>query len=169
MAIGMSQVEYARKMGVSRQYVSKLVKQGRIRVKNGKVYPETVTTDDGKVGKQQLAIPFAGEAGTSKGKGYWNVKTTVEEFNALLKELEYHHKMGTLVRTDEVSKAAFDVARKVRELLNTIPERLCQVLAAEDDPVVIRETLAKELNQAEEELANSFSRRIVPGSIRQGD
>ena len=34
-----SQSEYARQRGVSRQYVSRLVKEGVIRLKNGKVDP----------------------------------------------------------------------------------------------------------------------------------
>ena len=34
-----SQSEYARRRGVSRQYVSRLVKEGVIRLKNGKVDP----------------------------------------------------------------------------------------------------------------------------------
>lgn len=169
----MTQAEYAKKIGVSRQYISKLVKKGAVRFKNGKVYPDSVEAKGKRDSVNRVIIPRLGKSeggnGTGRKKGYWDTKTDVEGFNALLKELEYHKQVGTLIRADEVSKVAFDTAHKVRGLLNILPERLCHVLAAESDSGKIHDLLEKEIRQITDELTNRFSRKSLSLGVRDGD
>ena len=52
-------------------------------------------------------------------------------------QLEYEEKSGTLTDTAKVKQDAFKVGRIIRDELLAIPDRMADVLAAEDDSVKV--------------------------------
>jgi len=57
-----------------------------------------------------------------------------------------------LINADEVKVAAFNLGRRVRDRLMTIPHRMGSVLASVQDSKQIEEILEQELRQSLEEL-----------------
>jgi len=74
-------------------------------------------------------------------------------------ELELEEKIGSLVPVSEVQQAGFESARKVRDLLIAIPERVAAVLAAIDEPAEILTVLETEIEAICGELSNGDAER----------
>ena len=68
-----------------------------------------------------------------------------EAFRAKMAKLEYEEKSGTLTEAAKVRQDAFKAGRIIRDELLAIPDRMADVLAAEDDPRKVRELLQEEL------------------------
>lgn len=75
-----------------------------------------------------------------------------ESFAARNAEIEFHERVGTLVSAAGVRKAAFETARRVRDQLLGVPDRIAATLAAERDPVRVHQVLTGELKRALNEL-----------------
>lgn len=75
-------------------------------------------------------------------------------YDAKLAELEYKKQVGQRVPIDEVKKEAFSLARRVRESLMNIPDRVAAELAGETDATRIHLRLSDELQMALTELAS---------------
>ena len=78
-----------------------------------------------------------------------------EHFRAELARLDLEVKEEQLVEASRVERAAFTLARSVRDALGNIPDRVSNQLAAESDPVVIHQTLTEELRKALESLTDA--------------
>lgn len=78
-----------------------------------------------------------------------------EHFRAELARLDLEVKEEQLVEVARVERAAFTVARSVRDALGNIPDRVSNQLAAESDPVIIHQTLTEEIRKALESLTNA--------------
>ena len=74
-------------------------------------------------------------------------------------ELELEEHIGSLVRLSEVQRTAFDTARKARDLLLAIPERIAPVLAAMEKPAEILAVLETEFERICGELSNGDAER----------
>lgn len=57
-----------------------------------------------------------------------------EKFEAELKRLSYEQKAGKLIEREHIEKIAFEVARRTRDNLLSIPDRIAADIAAETDP-----------------------------------
>ena len=147
-----SQAEFARQQGVSKPYINKLVKKGIIKLKNGKVDtkqalssikmnadPATLLRSDKQ--KESSNLP----ASPNGGIDFVTARTMREAFRAKLTQLEYEEKSGKLTDAAKVKNDAFKAGRIVRDELLTIPDRLADVLAAEDDPRQVQQLLREEL------------------------
>lgn len=89
-----------------------------------------------------------------------DARTRTEIFKAKKAELEYQEAAGKLVEKDKVQKTAANVGGLVREKLNSIPDRLSQVLAAETGPDKIHELLTKDINQVLHAIADRIERDL---------
>ncbi len=78
-----------------------------------------------------------------------------EHYQAELAKLEVDHRRGELVAADAVKKEAFSTAKTVREALINIPDRVANLLAAENDASAIHMALTQEITQALEGLVNA--------------
>jgi phage terminase Nu1 subunit (DNA packaging protein) len=74
--------------------------------------------------------------------------------DAELKELELLERKGELISASEVKSAAFESGRRVRDAIGNVPSRISALLAAENDPMKVKELLTNELRQALEGLSN---------------
>ncbi|MBI3693743.1 MAG: hypothetical protein HY238_02725 [Acidobacteria bacterium] len=66
-----------------------------------------------------------------------------------LAKLDYEERSGKLVDAEEVTKAAFDDARVVRDRLLTIADRIASLLAAESDSKKVYNILASGIRDAQ--------------------
>ncbi len=176
-----SQAEYARRRGVSRQYIGQMVAKGVIVLKDRKVdaeqadaalaaireparperraTPKPEPTPKPAVPATDLPVllPAHGPAQAPGGGDLptlllkTRIKSEVEK--AKLLEIKARVEAGKYVDADEVKAAAFNKARVVRDALLNIPERLAAVLAAETDKTRIHGMLSVEIRAALEELA----------------
>ncbi|MTI15136.1 hypothetical protein [Sansalvadorimonas verongulae] len=163
-----SQAEFARRNGWSKQYVAKLVKQGRIKLKRGKIdpvaakkaiaqlaEPSTVlrkqqqekTQDTGRTAEPPVVT------GNTKAVDYATARTMREAYRAKMARLDYEEREGKLVDARKVRDEAFQLARMVRDGMLAIPDRMADVLAAETDPAKIRAILIEELETVLEKLS----------------
>lgn len=168
----MTQAQYARHRGVSRQAVLKAVRSGRIRAdQEGRIDPEAAdaswlqNTDPTKPsnsvgGNPHGAVPrrhrsSGGERMFSPSAPDYHFSRAVREtYLARLVRLEYERKTGKLIDAEESRRAAYQDNRRVRDLLLALPERLAAQLAACADPVECRRLLTDEIRRVCEELSD---------------
>jgi hypothetical protein len=74
-------------------------------------------------------------------------------------ELELKEKIGSLVETSTVEQAAFDAARRARDRLFAIPERVASVLAAISEPAEILKILETEIEAVCGDLSGGDAKR----------
>ena len=175
----MTQAECARRHGFSRQYASRLVQKGVVRLVNGKLDPaqanaaltaireparpvrRTELPRTGPGNRSPTAPQRPGSSGPetlSLPQGgdlptlllKTRIKSEVER--ARLLEIKARVEAGKYVDADEVNVAAFNRARVVRDSLLNIPDRLAGVIAAESDAQKVHALLATEIRQVLEEL-----------------
>ncbi|MDX9741980.1 MAG: hypothetical protein RBT81_12525 [Gammaproteobacteria bacterium] len=173
-----SQREYARRRGINHVSVHRAIKAGRITTIKGKIDPSLAdrqwqeNTDQSKprnsvTGKPNQSRPTGspsepmaigsdddGIIGQSTANSYARARAARELYQAQLSKLELDRKRGTLVRADEVRLGAFNMARKARDQLIALPERLAAVLAAIDDPIDVQYILEEEIERICQEVAD---------------
>ena len=162
-----SQAEYARLRGVSRQYVGQMVAKGVISLTGRKVDTDQADTALAAVrepvrperrGEAPAAAPDVPALPRSGGDLptlllKTRIKSEVER--AKLLEIKAKVETGRYVDADDVKATAFNKARVVRDGLLNIPDRLSAVLAAESDPAKVHELLAAEIRNALEDLSGN--------------
>lgn len=156
--------EAAERIGVSRQRLEKLIKQGRI-VETDKgvdldsaLAYRSVTIDTVKElsAAARSASPPTRTPAKAKtdedGKpvvDFAAAKTKREANNAAIAELKYLEMAGKLISVDEVKAKEFEVARKLRDRLLGIPARIQNFITPQAMQVVTEEIEAaiKELQE----------------------
>ena len=182
-----SQAEYARTRGFSRQYVGQMAAKGIIKLKGRKVdteqadtalaaihdpvrserrsepkiKPAPVTKPVSVHAPEPVTLPHGGGLPRDNDLPTLLLKTRIksEVERARLLEIKAKVEAGRYVDADEVKAAAFNKARVVRDGLLNIPDRLSAVLAAENDPARVHELLAAEIRTALEELSGDSGRK----------
>jgi len=168
-----NQTEFAKRVNVSQPRIALLLRDGRLRgatKKDGKRiminYEKAKSLLETRIdpmnpGKIREAINTLSPdekktavkaAGVGQGIDYTQARTLNERYKAALKKLEFDEKNGSLVRADEVKQEAFDCARRTRDAILNIPDRVAAMLASENKESAVRELLAAELRTALEEL-----------------
>lgn len=180
--MGLSIRAYAQHRGVSHTAVAKAIKAGRISkepdgtidpakadaqwARNtlpsqnlntsaskpaSKVATPTVSTPVATGSSRELQPPL--ETGRISAPDYQTSRAIREAYAARLAKLEYEERTAKLISSDEVEMRTFNLARRLRDRMQTLPRRLAAALAAEQDPRVIEQRLDDEIRQALEELS----------------
>jgi hypothetical protein len=174
-----SQREYARRRGITHVAVQRAIKSGRITTVNGKIDPVAAdrewqqNTDQSKPRNRITGNPKQsktpnepsepmGLGGTdetigapSTATGYAKARAARELYQAQLAKLELDKRRGALVPADEVRLGAFNMARKARDQLIALPERLAAVLAAAEEPAEVQHILEEEIERICQEIADA--------------
>ena len=160
----LSQSEFAKRQGWSRQYVGKLVRSGKIKLVNGKIDPDQAqaaikaqsepSTELRVKPKTDTTFPTA-PTDSRQAVDFVTARTMREAFKAKMAKMEYEEKAGKLTDASKVKAEAFRAGRIVRDALLGIPDRLSDVLAAEQDPVQVRQLLVNELEIILNELSDN--------------
>ncbi len=171
-----SQREYARRKGWQPSYVNKLVKQGIITLRDGRVDPTEADTaiarhrdparKRGRAQTRARSKPNEEESASHKSDGsdeielddtvsYAQARAVREAYRARREKLLYEELRGRLLDAGDVKAAAFNKARVVREALLNIPDRVSAVLAAESGEAKVRTLLVAEIREALEALTDT--------------
>lgn len=152
----LSQAAFAEQQGWSKQYVSKLVKSGRITLVNGKINPHQALKELNALAEPATALRRSPPStiNNQQGVDFVTARTMREAFRAKLAKLDYEERAGQLTNAAAVRDDAFRAGRIVRDAFLGIPDRLSDILAAEDDPQIIRQLLLDEFEQ----ILNDLSR-----------
>lgn len=173
-----SQAEFARSIGKSRQYINKLVKTEKIPVMAGgmidPVLARAALSDQSDPARSMIADQgsfededdaFEGEdedddysesgpaRGNAQGPSYAKFRTAREGFQAKLAEVDFLERTGRLVKKDEVDREAFDAARQVRDRVLSVPHDVAGVLVGMQDEREIVRFLQNKLRDALMEAA----------------
>lgn len=131
----MTQKQYAAARGWSKQYVNQLVRQGRIRLHNGRIDPieadrslarnkdpardprlrTGANTANASTADQSRGTPSASE--TAPHTPFVKARTVRENYRALRERLEYETLAGKLMDKSEVQTAAFEAGRLYRDTI----------------------------------------------------
>lgn len=140
-----TQSEYAKRRGVTRQYICRLVKSGVV-VMRGKLIAAELS--DAVLDDKSLVAPLrADDAPETAGSGssYSDARRDREIYSARLRRLEYETKAGELIPSAAVTEKWTGIARVVKGKLEGLPARLAPGLAALADVRQVREMLSKEI------------------------
>ncbi|WP_067582369.1 hypothetical protein [Endozoicomonas ascidiicola] len=144
-----SQAEFARQQGFTRGYVTKLIKKGIVKLKNGKV--DSIQAEQAMRANADPVTLIRSDQSTDLTQtqpgavDFVTARTMREAFKAKMAKLEYEEKSGTLTDAAKVKQDAFKAGRIIRDELLAIPDRMADVLAAEDDPRQVGKLLLEEL------------------------
>jgi hypothetical protein len=127
----LTQKEYARRRGWSKQYVNQLVKQGRIALTDGRIDPDAADAvlagmRDPSRGPQVHAngmphatAPSPRNLGIDPAPGlqgtFNKARTVREHFRAMREKMEFEAATGELVRRGEIEEAAYEIGQVFRE------------------------------------------------------
>lgn len=165
-----SQAEFARRIERTRQYVGKLVKQGKIPLHGGKVDvaeatkliqeikdPRRAKQREKNVKPDKVKKPKR-KATSDKAKSETKPRESIPRYSTSLAKKEYWKAereelltlelSGQLVRVDEVVRQAYKSGRDMRDAVLEVAPRLAKQLAALKDPHGITQLLLAELRKA---------------------
>jgi len=174
-----SQREYARRQGISHTAVQQAIASGRISTLHGKIDPAMAdrewrrNTDQSKPRNRITGQPMhrrapgeppqpmrligarepEGDDGTATG--YTRARAARELYQAQIAKIELDRLRGSLVRADEVKLGAFNMARKARDQLIALPERVAAIIAATQDQGEVQRILEEEIERICHELADT--------------
>lgn len=167
--MGLSIRGYARLRGVSHTAVRRAIASGRIHpLPDGTIDPSSAdrewdantdaTKPQSSVGRGQAHQPM-GAPPPASAENKWQGVTPLavslaikESYKARREKLEYEEKSKTLVKSDDVRVAVFNMARRTRDVLLTIPDRIAPLVAASIDVAECHKIIAGEIRKACEEL-----------------
>lgn len=169
-----TQAEYARVRGVSRQAIWQAIRTGRLtaredgRIELSKADAELLDNTD----FSQVRL-FAGEPRTAarapiepprtaappkpaRARGpartFNAARTEREEFQAQIARMDLDERRGLLVEAAAVRRVQLGIARAARNLLLSLPSRIADKLAAISDPDECRRVLLEEIRAICEEV-----------------
>jgi len=147
-----TQTEWAKEQGVSKQYVCYLVKKGIVQLEDGLIDREQANRAVEAI--RDPSQPLRRKGGNTSDLATMLLKTRIknEMERGKLLEAKAKTEIGELIPVEEVKTEAFNVARVVRNNLLNIPDRISALLASMNDTEKIHETLTEEIRTALEEL-----------------
>jgi hypothetical protein len=157
---------YARHRGVALAAVQKAIASGRISTQpDGRIDSEIADVQWAETTMWGASNMNGGEVGGDssghKPSNYAEARAERERYAALLTRLKYEERAGGLVRRDQVEDAIFKTAREFRDRMQSIPDRISAVIAAETDVAVIHQILSDEIRAALNDFADQPSMQSV--------
>ena len=157
-----SKAEFARMRGWHHSYVSKLLRAGVIvALADGRL---DVAACDARIAEfrqrhDRRDVTTVTAAGSDKAPAPGSLQESrirTERLRAELLQMDRDQRAGTLCLASEVRAAAFSSARRARDGMLAIADRLAPVLAAESDSVRVHSLLLGEIRMALHGLADSI-------------
>jgi len=164
-----SQSEWAKRSGFSRQYASQLVKNGTVKNYGGKINPEQANKvleairnpahTQKRANVRQPEVKAASQPTSSSDNADLpeillraRIKNEIEKGKLLQSRVQAE--IGESLNAEEVRTAAFNKARVVRDGMLNLADRLASVVTACNDEKKNHETITKEVRLVLEELSN---------------
>jgi hypothetical protein len=166
----LNQAELAKRLGVSRPYIRKLVTRGVIALKDGRIDfgravraieaaqdPARPRTRPEIVAPQPTQETESGEPATAS---YQAERTLKEKYAALHRKLEYERLCGQLIPVDEVVAAWEQLVSAFRVRCLALPFKLAPRLSLIHETRKIQDTLTAALSEALEDLSRFELARV---------
>lgn len=99
--------------------------------------------------------PAADDYDPDDSGSYSEARAAREFYQAQLARLKYEEQAGLLVRADQVAAEAFSRARRTRDQLGGIPERVSAIIAGIDDATEVQRILEDEIDRISQELSDA--------------
>lgn len=137
---------------------------GKPKARRGKGKPSKPMDLDGAQAKKARAGGGGGNGkdhkeGNGADQSYSDWRARREASLAQIAELELDERLGLLVRASDVRRAAFESARKARNQLTSMPERISAVLASIATAGEIQVVLEEEIEKICEEMSGADTER----------
>ena len=142
----MSQADYARHRGKSRQYISRLAKAGVLVMRGGKVdvaASDAVLDDRPEPVSERVAA--ASVETTPTGTTFAQARTADMVFKARLRKMEYDQRMGKLMETDLFRQRIEAILVAIKETAMAWPNRVAPEVAPLTDERQVWEVLMREV------------------------
>lgn len=167
-----SQAAFARMNGWSRSHVTQLKKAGRLSVTdNGRVrvresLERIRTTEDpskahvaerherARQAKKTNTDQPNSDAPQSSTGTYTAHRAQKERYAALMAQIDYWERIGSLVSKTEVEAAASDFGAQLRRTLEGLPDQVAELVAAESDPARVHALLLEEIDSVLSDLSH---------------
>ncbi|MFH1493756.1 MAG: hypothetical protein ABIG70_03045 [Pseudomonadota bacterium] len=165
MAELITQAEYARRRGVSREAVGKAVRSNRITLIGDKIDPVVADIQwDKNTNPDQSAranaqkdksgsVSGSDESAGDRASPYWDARTRREVAEAEMAEMECRKKSGELVDKKRVEDTASRIGRLTRDTLMGIPTRVSQDIVGMSDAWEIEQKLTDSIRRALDDVA----------------
>ncbi|UPA54547.1 hypothetical protein MWH06_04295 [Wolbachia pipientis] len=152
-----TQAEWAREKGFSRQYVCYLVKKGIVELEDGLIDPEQANEAVAAIRDPNQPLRRKNNLEHEEKLSTILLKTRIknETERGKLLEAKVKAEIGKFVSIEEVKTEAFNVARVVRNNLLNIPNRVSALLASLSDTEKIHMALTEEITNSLQELSNN--------------
>ena len=166
-----SLTEYATRKGVTRAAVGQAVAYGRVKVVivNGKRVVDIAASDVLWEKRQNPTAPVdpqkydpykgagdSNDADIERASEFSRARAMKESIDVKLKGLKLKTMMGELIPSADVAKQAFEDGRKIRNAMQSIPDRIAPILTAETDVTRTHTILMEEINRTLEGLAREL-------------
>lgn len=158
----MTKTEYAKHRGISQAMVSKMVNDDRILVNDdGSVDQEISDLLLDKFSESPLRTDPPDTRDSmlerlSEVSSYAEQRALLTGYKAEMAKIELDKAKGMVVDSVTVRDSAFTTARRVRDAILNIPDRVAPIIAAESNTHTVRTLLDTELRRSLEELHNEF-------------
>jgi hypothetical protein len=157
-----SQAEWARRQGFSKQYVWKLIEQGKIKLVNGMIDERTANAVLENQRDPNLPIRRNGNGIYEQRDDMHDllVKTKLKNEIERGKILEARAKaeIGQLISAEKVRQAMFAKGRIIRDCILNIPDRIAPLLLNKSSVSEIHTVLMHELREVLKELSQDDQR-----------
>lgn len=104
--------------------------------------------------------PANDDIGHAAGSAYQHAKAFREKYNALSAKMAYEREMKTLLPADDVRQAVMDGDTIIRSRLESLPDQLAPLLAAEMDEQRVRAILIEQIEHLLTDLSSSFYKLV---------
>ncbi|MDR1235942.1 MAG: hypothetical protein LBJ96_02955 [Holosporaceae bacterium] len=152
-----SQVEWARRQGFSKQYVNKLIAQGKIKLTDGMIDEKSANAVLQNQRDPNLPIRRNGSSSYESQNDMHDLLVKTKLKNEIergkLLEAKVKSETGELISAEKVRQAMFAKGRIIRDGIMNIPDRISSLLANENDASKIHEILSKEIREVLTELS----------------
>ncbi|MBV2146660.1 MULTISPECIES: hypothetical protein [unclassified Wolbachia] len=152
-----TQTEWAKELGFSKQYVCSLVKKGIVELKDGLIDREQANEAVAAIRDPSQPLRRKNNLEHEEKLSTILLKTRIknEMERGKLLEAKVKAEVGKFVSIEEVKTEAFNIARVVRNNLLNIPNRVSALLASLSDTEKIHMALTEEITSSLEELSNA--------------
>lgn len=175
-----TQAEFARRVGCTRANINKLVKTGKLTLNAEKKLDyyqaladyenNTDPSHHERIGKTiRMDLQPAGDGHesapgvsleTSTSNKLKEARAKREGHQADLAEIKLAKEAGQLIDAAKVEKDAFNLARRLRDAILTVPKRVAPILAAEQNDGRVEQILNEELLKALNGLASHLKKEL---------
>lgn len=151
MPVLFSQRMYAEYRGVTHRAVQKAIRSGRISAEpDGRIDPAKADSMWNANTRPGGSSPS--QADLAAAQAYSKARAIREHYRALLEKLAYEVETGKLVPADKVRADVFALARRTRDRVMTIPDRVAPRIASVSDAAQIERILLDEFRSACREM-----------------